>query len=226
MGESGVTDSDFIPSLAKYFDDPEKGVLEDFNWFQPKELLLLDPTPCISDLANRRWYKQPSINEQFDAIRRIKSADICGPPPRSFRGFEPFAKLVAAYSGKIKQVANGHLPKRWRQRLPLRDRHTNNLLFEDLFAAGVAAMWASTLKFDLESGYQFWTGIRARVLGAISDEARIWRRHGSGENRIDRWLYSHPDATPEQLLTVPKRLGLKKSVFRSLEEAAEYLKQF
>jgi hypothetical protein len=106
---------------------------------------------------------------------------------------------LAGFHGKVKQIANGHMPRRWRQRLPLRDKHTNNLLFEDLVAAGVGGMWESTLKFNLGTGYRFWTGVRARVLGAISDEARIWRRSGSGEGRLDRWLYAHPDASPEQV---------------------------
>jgi hypothetical protein len=136
-----------------------------------------------------------------------------------------YDKLLAGFHGKILQVANGHMPRRWRQRLPLGDKHTNNLLFEDFVAAGVAAMWKAALKFDLESGYRFWTGVRAPVLGAISDEARIWRRNGSGEGRLDRWLYTHPDASSEQVLRAQQRL-VKRPVFRSLQEAAKGIKQF
>ena len=118
------------------------------------------------------------------------------------------------------------MPRYWRHRgQALRDKHTNNLLYEDLVAAGAAAMWRAAFKFDLEAGYRFWTGVRAPVLGAISDEARIWRRHGSGERRIDRWLYTHPDASPEQALAAQQRL-VKRPVFRSLQEAAEGIKQF
>jgi hypothetical protein len=117
------------------------------------------------------------------------------------------------------------MPKRWRQRLPLRDKHTNNLLFEDLVAAGVAAMWKAALKFDLSSGHRFWTGVRAPVLGAISDEARTWRRHGSGEGRLARWLYTHSGASPEQVLRAQQRL-VKRPVFKSLQEAAEGIKLF
>src|SRR5262249_28893124 len=80
-------------------------------------------------------------------------------------------------------------------------------------------------KFDLGAGYRFWTVARMPVLGAISDEGRTWRRHGSGESRIDRWLYSHPDVSPEQVLRVQQRL-VKVPVFYLLQEAAAGIKQF
>jgi hypothetical protein len=155
---------------------------------------------------------------------------------------------LAGFQRKILQIANGHMPKRWRRRMAFRDKHVNNLFFEDLVAAGAAAMWKAAkhvnnlffedlvaagaaamwkaaLKFDLESGYRFWTAVRAPVLGAISDEARIWRRNGSGERRIDRWLYTHPDASPEQVLQAQGRL-VKRPVFHSLREAAAGIKLF
>jgi len=180
----------------------------------------------ISDLASHRWYGALLNPEQeIDTISRIQSADICGPLRPSFRGFDEFAKLLAGFQGKVLQVANGHMPKRWRQRLALREKHTNNLLFEDFVAAGVAAMWKAALKFDLGAGYRFWTGVRAPVLGAISDEGRIWRRHGSGEGRLDRWLYTHKSASPEQVLRTQARL-VKRPVFRSLQEAVEGIKLF
>jgi len=86
-------------------------------------------------------------------------------------------------------------------------------------------MWKAALKFDLGAGYRFWTGVRAPVLGAISDEGRIWRRHGSGEGRLDRWLYTHKSASPEQVLRTQARL-VKRPVFRSLQEAVEGIKLF
>jgi len=205
----------------------QESVRASFSWWRPKKLLRLDPTPCVSDLTSHRWTRPPfSPDEELDAVRRIQSADICGPLRSSFRGFDDFARLLASFHGKVLQVANGHMPRYWRHRgQALRDKHTNNLLYEDLVAAGAAAMWRAALKFDPEAGYRLWTGVRAPVLGAISDEARIWRRHGSGERRIDRWLYTHPDASPEQVLAAQQRL-VKRPVFHSLQEAAEGIKQF
>ena len=243
MEGDGVTDPEFLDDPGKYFDDPEKlfqeSVERDFYWWRPKKLLRLDPTPWISDLAAHRWYRRPfTPDEEIDAVRRLQADRLAYDklPLTHSVGTRlttlerkvlqvALDKLLAGFHGKIKQVANGHMPKRWRQRLPLRDKHTNNLLFEDLVAAGVAAMWKAALKFDLSSGYRFWTGVRAPVLGAISDEARLWRRHGSGEGRLARWLYTHSGASPEQVLRAQQRL-VKRPVFKSLQEAAEGIKLF
>jgi hypothetical protein len=86
-------------------------------------------------------------------------------------------------------------------------------------------MWMAALKFDLAAGYRFWTAARLPIIGAIRDEARLWRRGGSGEGRLDRWLYTHPTASPEQVLRAQQRL-VKRPVFHSLQEAAEGIKQF
>lgn len=67
------------------------------------------------------------------------------------------------------------------------------------------------------------------MLGAISDEARRWRRHGQGETRIERWLYAHPEATPQHIPIRQKQLGLtgeKGFICHSLQEAAEFITQF
>jgi hypothetical protein len=224
----GVTDPDFLDDPATIIPGTpdsirldnrkqlfQESVRESFSWWRPRKLLRLDPTPFISDLVAHRWRRRPfSPDEEIDVVGRLKAGERLA-----------YDRLLAGFHGKLLQVVSGHMPRRWRRRLPLRDKHTNNLLFEDLVAAGVAAMWKAALKFDLESGYRFWTAARMPVLGAISDEARRWRRHGSGESRLDRWLYTHPDASPEQVLRAQERL-VKRPVFHSLQEAAEGIKQF
>ena len=121
MEGEGFTDPEFL-------DDPEAlvrdSVRESFSWWRPKKCLLLDPTPCISDLVTHRWYGAPGPAEQILSLRRIQLADICGPLRSSFLGFEDFAKLLAAYHGKVKQVANGHTPRYWRRRQAPKDKHT------------------------------------------------------------------------------------------------------
>ena len=59
------------------------------------------------------------------------------------------AKIMEAKPGQV-------MPRYWRpRRLALRDKHTHTLFYEDLVAAGVAAMWKAALKFEWESGYRF-----------------------------------------------------------------------
>jgi hypothetical protein len=231
----GVVDPEFLDSPgtipgAVRLDDREQlvrdRIRESFSWWRPRALPCLSG-PCINDLVAHRWYRPPlSPDQEIDAVRRIQSADICGPLRPSFRGFEDFAELLAGFHRQILKIADGHMPRYWRpRRSSLHDKHTNTLFYEDLVAAGVAAMWRAALRFDIEAGYRFWTGVRAAVLGAISDEARLWRRTGSGEGRIDRWLYTHPNATPEQVLQAQEQL-YRRPVFHSLQEAAEGIKRF
>ena len=264
MEGEGFTDPEFLDSPgfipgAIRLDDREQivrdSVGESFSCWRPRALPRLNG-PAINDLVAHRWYRPPlSPDEEIDAVRRIQSADICGPLRSSFRGFDDFAKLLAGFHRAVLKVADGHMPRYWRaRRSSLRDKHTNAIFYEDLVAAGAATMWKAALKFDLGAGYRFWTGVRASVLGAISDEARLWRRGGSGEFRLDRWLYTHPTASPEQVLAnqtrlynVEERLArwlsehplaspqeiFKKRErinrllpFHSLQEAAEGIKQF
>jgi hypothetical protein len=209
---NGDTDPDFL-------DDPERlfreSIRQSFSWWRPRSLPRFGP-PSINDLVVHRWRGTIlAPGQEVEIVGRVQAREGMA-----------FDKLLAGFHREVLKVANGRMPRYWRPpRLALRDKHTNNLLFEDLVAAGVAAMWRAALKFDLESGYRFWTCVRKPVLGAISDEARLWRRGGSGESRLDRWLYTHPTASPEQVLLAQQRL-VKRPVFRSLQEAAEGIKQF
>ena len=159
MEGDSVTDPDFLDDPVKLFrgsrgsvrlDDPEKlfqeSIKQSFAWWRPKKLLRLDPTPWISDLVVHRWRRPPfSPDEEIDAVCRLRAGERLA-----------YDKLLARFHGKVLQVANGHMPRYWRHRgQALRDKHTNNLLYEDLVAAGVAAMWKAALKFDVEAGYRF-----------------------------------------------------------------------
>ena len=213
MEEEGLTE----PNLQ--LDDPEKlfraSVRESFSWWRPRALPRFSG-PCINNLVTYRWHGRSRIPE-LELIRRVQA-----------RQGMAYDELLARYHRKVLKVADGHMPRYWRaRRSSLRDKHTNTLFYEDLVAAGVAAMWRAALKFDLTTGYAFWTAAGLPVTGAISDEARWWRRGrgGSGETQLDRWLYTHPNATPGQVLERQGQL-YKRPVFHSLEEAAEGIKQF
>jgi Sigma-70 region 2 len=188
----------------------------DPRWWRPKPLPRANG-PAINDLVAHRWRSPLLTREQeADIVRRVR---------------EPMAfdKLLAGFHRKILQIAGGHMPKHWRRRLAFRDKHMNNLLFEDLVAAGVMGLWQAVPGFDAALGFAFWTKARLRVLGAISDEARRWRRHSQGETRIERWLYAHPGATPEQVLLRQKQselTGERGIICHSLREAAQWIEQF
>jgi DNA-directed RNA polymerase specialized sigma24 family protein len=183
---------------------------------QTKALLRLDLTPCISDLAEHRW-RLPLLTaaEEIELVRRVRAGDR-----------RAFNRLLANVHGLVLKTADRHMPRYWRwRRLPRKCRHTNNLFFEDLVAEGCFAVWQAVPGFDLDGGYRFWTYARQRVSGAISDAARKWRRGGSGDGRLDRWLYSHPHASPEEVLSAQQKL-LKRPIYRSLRAAGDAIKLF
>jgi hypothetical protein len=190
----------------------------DSRWWKPKPLPIANG-PAINDLVAHRWRGPLLTREQeADIVRRVQADKALA-----------FDELLAGFHRKILQIASGHMPKHWRRRLPFRDKHVNNLLFEDLVAAGVMGLWQAVPGFDAALDFAFWTKARLRVLGAISDESRQWRRHGQGETRIERWLYAHPGATPEQVLLRQKQLkltGERGIICHSLQEAAEWIEQF
>jgi len=202
------------------FDDPENLILESvresFNWWRPKCLLRLDPNPSINDLSAHRWHCAVfTPDEELDAIRRLLAGEKLA-----------YRCLLEGFHRQILKIAAGYMPSYWRHRgTSIRDKHTNVLFYEDLVVAGVAAMWKAALKFDLDAGNRFWTAARLPVIGAISDEARQWRRNGSGVTRLDRWLSAHPTASPEQVLRAQQRL-VRRPIYHSPQEAAEGIKQF
>jgi len=202
-------------------DNPEAESRESYDGVT-KALLRLDG-PCINDLAVHRWRDPlPSAAEEAAIIRRMQSGDISGPLQRS----ADFAKILAACHGHILKIADRYIPRYRRWGVRQKHKHTDHLFFEDLVAEGCRFLWRAALRFDPNNGYRFWTFARPSVAGAIADAARKWRRSGASESRIDRWLYNHPNATPEQVLAAQDKLVGRDKIFHSLQEAAEGIKQF
>jgi hypothetical protein len=102
--------------------------------------------------------------------------------------------------------------------------HTSEL-FDDLVAAGHLALWQAIKGHNVNVEYRLWTFASKAVTGAISDAAAAFRQHVSGVTRIDRWLFGHWNATPEQLFRASKKLGLKRPL-KSVSEAAERIEEF
>jgi len=179
-----------------------------------KSLLRLDPTPCINDLAEYRW-RLPLLTaaEKIELIRRMRAGDRWA-----------FRRLLANVHGLVVKTADRHMPRYWCSRRGRRsEKHTNKLFFEGLVAEGCGAVWRAVPGFDLDGGYRFWTYAQQRVAGAISDAARKWRRGGSGEGRLDRWLYSHPNASPGEVLALQQKL-LKRPRVMAIEHPSDFVK--
>jgi hypothetical protein len=53
-----------------------------------------------------------------------------------------------------------------------------------------------------------------------------FRRHVAGVSRIDRWLFGHFNARPEDFFQASKTFGLKRQPFETVEQAEYYIEVF
>jgi hypothetical protein len=139
-------------------------------------------------------------------------------------------RLHQAFHGKILGLAGKHVPKgqtylKKRPGYKKATLHTSEL-FEDLVAAGHLALWEAIKGFNIYGEYRLWTFAAKSVPGAIKDASYRYRQHVSGVSRIDRWLFGHWNARPEDFFEASKTLGLKRLPFKSVEEAEYYIEVF
>jgi hypothetical protein len=82
--------------------------------------------------------------------------------------------------------------------------------FDDLVAVGVAELTKAILRFNLRRNNGLFAYVETYIRGAISKEARDWKKRGtSGETRIERWVYSHPYDTPQQIADALSKRGIR-----------------
>ena len=64
----------------------------------------------------------------------------------------------------------------------------------------MAALTKAILRFDLRRNNGLYAYALKYIKGAISAEAKRFKKRGTfGETRIERWIYSHPYDTPEEV---------------------------
>jgi len=79
--------------------------------------------------------------------------------------------------------------------------------FDDLIGRGFLALWGAVLRYKPGMG-PFSAFARRCISGQMSEESKAFIKRGlTGETRLDRWLYSHPRATPAELVTALKKKG-------------------
>lgn len=78
-------------------------------------------------------------------------------------------------------------------------------------------IWRAVLSWDQDRHGPFRPYAIRCISGQISNEVKDFIKRGSvGESRIERWLFSHPRATPQALVAAFKKSGAAIS----LQEAA------
>jgi hypothetical protein len=221
--------------------------------------------PSVNNLAAHRWNNEGLSEDRVEAakieaelIRRIQdgariNALRPGPwkPNPGWQDQRAFRQLLEAFHRTVVRPAGDYVPGgMFYRRQPKGQKHSNDLLYEDLTSVGCLALWQSALKFDLSRRWRFNTRSRHDIGYAISTEANYLRRHGysSGDTvgrylhatkleavgkepprrsdtRIDRWIFDHLGASPEELLEAQDKRLKRDKVFHSLHDAAEALKE-
>jgi Sigma-70 region 2 len=224
-------------------DDAEAGP-DPKEEYQPPSCLVVGG-PSVNDLATHRWHNDGlDAESEAQLIQRIKDGLSTRPPKSNPRRDDEraFRHLLEAFHRTVVDPASRYTPRgSFYGRQSKNQKHTNDLLYEDLTSEGCFALWQSVLKFDLSKGHRFSALSRHKIVGAISNEANYLRQKGytSGDtvdrylkkevgrrtqSRLDRWIFSNLRARPEELLEAQKKL-IKRSVFHSLEDAADALKR-
>jgi len=205
----------------------------------------------VNDLATHRWHNDGLSKDKIEAakkeaelIRRIQDG-VSTRSSKSNPGQDDeraFRQLLEAFQRTVVGPASKYIPGGgFYRRQSDKQKHTNQLLYEDLTSVGYFALWQSILKFDLDRGHRFSTPSRHKIISWISNEANYLRQGGytSGDtvgryshkkvgsrtqSRLDRWIFDHLGSPPEDLLEAQKKL-VKQPIFHSLQEAADALKR-
>jgi len=163
-----------------------------------------------NNLTLYKWHHPlPTPEEEAELVQLAKNGD-----PKAQR------QLVANYQRLIHGVAG---KRRLNHRFD-KDRkvHTNEA-FDELVARGFLALWQAVLTYDPTLGKPFSAYARLCIGGQVSEESKLFIKRGLvGETRIDRWLYSHPKATPAQLVAAFKRKGKRISFWEAEQQIAVF----
>jgi RNA polymerase sigma factor (sigma-70 family) len=151
-----------------------------------------------NDLSRRRWYDPlPNRREERDLIRKANSGDE-----------RAKQKLVESYHRLVRSIVSQY----------------SGPPHNDLMAAGLFGFCEAISRFNENRGYRLSTyakhWIRKYVLIAIKD----WRKEGAaGETRQDRYVFSNPGATAEQVVAaVGGRLENAEKAIARLDAGHEH----
>jgi DNA-directed RNA polymerase specialized sigma subunit len=163
----------------------------------------------IPKLTSARWWG-PILTpgEEADLIRRAQAGDKAA-----------LTRLVEKFHRLILKIAARYVPdpKIERQVIEWGLKH-DGPEFEDLVAVGVLELTKAITRFNPRSNNGLYAFAKKYIEGGISAEARKYKKRGTGgETRIERWVYSHPYDTPEQIAAELSKRGIRCTP----EQAAE-----
>ena len=147
----------------------------------------------IKKLANRRWYG-PILTpaEEADLLRKAQAGDKVALTTL-------LQKLHRAVLKIAKRAAPDPAIERQARARGLTAHDGPEL--DDLVAAGMAELTKAIFRFNPRRNNGLYAYAKKYIEGAISAEAKNYKKRGTGgETRLERWIYSHPYDTPEEIV--------------------------
>ncbi len=136
-------------------------------------------------LSKRRSGKRLRGFEEADLIRAYRAGDkLAGD-----RLAQSLLWLVRGIAGNQKKGGK-----------PLYGRAFYGPSFDERVAAGLAGLQEAINKYDFSRNTRLSTYARWRIMKSIGEECQRWRYRGmGGQTRADKYLFSHSDATAEEV---------------------------
>jgi Sigma-70 region 2 len=162
-----------------------------------------------NNLSQFRWnHELPGPDEDEELVRLARTGDR----KAGAQIVENYHRLIVGLAGKHKI---GYQARRGRK------QYTNGAR-DDLIGRGFEALWRAVLSWEPSRG-RFSSYARRCNAGQISKEAIAFIKRGSvGETRIERWLFSHPRATPKELVAALKKKGIQISSWAASYEIQQF----
>jgi hypothetical protein len=148
-----------------------------------------------NNLSLYRWHHQlPDADGDAQLVRHAKAGDRSAADQLA----KNYHRLIRAYAGKRR------IGRSWRKG----NREFTNEGFDDLIGRGFLALWQAVLSYEPSMGVPFSEYAKRCIGGQMSEESKAFIKRGlTGETRTDRWLFSHPNATPLEMVVAFKKKG-------------------
>ena len=170
---------------------------------RPVRISILKESP--NNLSRYKWrHSLPDSDGDADLVRRAKAGDR----KASDQLAKNYHRLIVSYAGKRRI---GHSFRKG-------GKEFANEAFDDLIGRGFLALWQAVLSYKPSTG-PFSAYARVCIASQMSEELKAFVKRGlTGETRTDRWLFSHPKATPQQMVAAFKKKGKQIELWEAENE--------
>ena len=171
-----------------------------------------------NNLSRYKWHHPlPDADGDAELVQRAKAGDRSA----ADQLVKNYHRLIVGYAGKRRI---GH---RFDKAHNGTTKEFTNEAFDDLNGRGFLALWQAVLSYEPSMGVPFSKYAKRCIGGQMSEEAKaIIKRGLTGETRTDRWLFSHPKATPEEMVAAFKKKGKEIELWEAENEIGAFRRRY